>query len=148
MGYLPNTINKVDFFELSDSYKTCLETQSTIYYNRIAGGMKYNNSDLLRLELIISFLDYTRAGENHVGLDCIFDEAAFPGLDQQAYSSSAPTATGHLQTFINFANQFCKDCITSTPVAVAAVAASTANKLFSQTGTEITLESGSSIILY
>ena len=149
MGYTPKTVNNTDFLDLVDSYKVCLDSKGTIYYNRLAGGMKCSNSDLLRLELIFSLLKTTTSGRGgFVGLDCIYDEVVFPGVTQTQNSQIAPAATGHLQSFLNFANIFCKDCITSTPVTPPAGAASTANKLFSETGIEITLQSGASIILY
>lgn len=149
MGYTPRAVNNTDFSELVYSYKVCLDSKGTIYYNRLAGGMKCSNSDLLRLELIISLLKYSKGGKGGgVGLDCIYDEVVFPGMSQSDFSNPAPPATGHFQSFLNFANIFCKDCITSTPVTPPAGAVSTAHKLFSETGIEITLESGGSIILY
>jgi len=148
MGFTPTRVNNIDFQDLVYSYKVCLDKKGTIYYNRIAGGMKYNNSDLLKLELIISLLNSSVDGKGkRVGLDCIYDEVVFPGLEQQNTSGDLSPA-GHLQSFLNFANIFCKDCITSTPVPAATPVASTASKLFSETGIEITLESGGSIILY
>ena len=149
MGYTPTTVNRIDFRDLVYSYKVCLDSKGTIYYNRLAGGMKCSNSDLLRLELIISLLKYSQGGKGgSIGLDCIYDEVVFPGMSQDDFSETTLTATGHLQSFLNFANKFCKDCITSTPVPPPAGAVSTAYKLFGETGTEITLESGDSIILY
>lgn len=149
MGYAPHDVNGISPSALVDSYKVCLDSKGTIYYNRLAGGMKCSNSDLLRLELIISLLKTTNNGKGDpVGLDCIYDEVVFPGVTQSQNSQIAPAATGHLQSFLNFANIFCKDCITSTPVTPPAGAASTAHKLFSETGIEITLQSGASIILY
>ena len=148
MGYAPRDVNGISPSDLVDSYKVCLDSKGTVYYNRLAGGMKCSNSDLLRLELIISLLKTTESRRDFVGLDCIYDEVVFPGVTQTQNSEIAPAATGHLQSFLNFANIFCKDCITSTPVTPPAGAASTANRLFSETGIEITLESGGSIILY
>ena len=149
MGYIPTSVNTEDFFDLVDSYKSCLDTKGTIYYNRIAGGMKYSNSDLLRLELIISLLNFTAKGKgNVVGLDCIYDEVIFPGVVQDDFSETALPATGHLQSFLNFANIFCKDCITSTPVGAIGPGENLTSHLFSETGIEITLQSGAPIILY
>jgi hypothetical protein len=148
MGFTPRSVNNIDFPDLIDSYRNCLDKKGTIYYNRIAGGMKYNNSDLLKLELIISLLKYSTDDKGkRAGLDCIFDEVVFPGAEQRNISGGL-SPTGHLQSFLNFANIFCKDCITSTPVPAATPVASTANRLFNETGIEITLESGDSIILY
>lgn len=111
MGYIPTSIDTVAFGTLLDSYKSCLDTKGTVYHNRLVGGMKYSNSDLLKLELIIYLLN----NSSSIGLDCIFDEVVFPGMIQATFSTTAPTPTGHLQSFVNFASRFCKDCITSTP---------------------------------
>jgi hypothetical protein len=149
MGFTPDFVNGIGFNELVYTYKVCLDSKGTIYYNRIAGGMKYDNSDLLRLELIISLLKYTPFDKSgSVGLDCIYDEVVFPGLEQNNFSDTAPTTAGHLQSFLNFANIFCKDCITSTPVGAIGPGEDLTSHLFSQTGTEITLQSGAPIILY
>jgi hypothetical protein len=105
--------------------------------------MKHNNSDLLKLELIISLLN----NSSNIGLDCIFDEVVFPGMIQSTFSATTITAAGHLQSFVDFASRFCKDCITSTPIP-APVAAATTNRLFAENGvTEITLENGGNINL-
>jgi len=143
MGYIPNSINNTPFTTLLSSYKTCLDTKGTVYHNRLVGGMKYSNSDLLKLELII----YLLGNRSDIGLDCIFDETAFPGMVQLDFSETTLTSAGHLQSFVNFASRFCKDCITSTLVP-ATTAAATTYRLFAEDGvTEITLENGGNINL-
>ena len=143
MGYIPDSIDTVAFGTLLDSYKSCLDTKGTIYHNKLVGGMKNSNSDLLKLELITYLLKYS----SKVGLDCIFDEVVFPGMIQADLSATAPSPAGHLQSFVNFASTFCKDCITSTLVP-APVAAATTYRLLAEDGvTEITLENGGDINL-
>ena len=143
MGYIPTSINTVAFATLLSSYRTCLDTKGTVYHNRLVGGMKHSNSDLLKLELIIYLLN----NSSSIGLDCIFDEVVFPGMIQATFSATAPSPAGHLQSFVNFASTFCKDCITSTLVP-ATVAAATTYRLFAEDGvTEITLENGGNINL-
>ena len=143
MGYIPTSINTVAFGTLLTSYRSCLDTKGTLYHNRLVGGMKYSNSDLLKLELIT----YLLKNSSNVGLDCIFDEAVFPGMIQSNFSATALTPTGHLQSFVDFASRFCKDCITSNRAA-AVVAAATTYRLFAEDGvTEITLENGGNINL-
>ena len=143
MGYIPTSINTVAFATLLTSYRSCLDTKGTVYHNRLVGGMKYSNSDLLKLELIT----YLLKNSSNIGLDCIFDEVVFPGMIQSTFSATAPSPAGHLQSFVNFASTFCKDCITSTLVPVPAAAATT-YRLFAEDGvTEITLENGGNINL-
>jgi hypothetical protein len=143
MGYIPTSINTVAFGTLLDSYKSCLDTKGTIYHNRLVGGMKHSNSDLLKLELIT----YLLKNSSTIGLDCIFDETEFPGMIQSNFSATALSPVGHLQSFVDFASRFCKDCITSTLVAAPAAAATT-YRLFAEDGvTEITLENGGNINL-
>ena len=145
MGHIPDSIDNKSFPILLESFRDCLDAKGTLYYNRIAGGMKYDNSDLLRLELVVYLLNFNITSE--IGLDCIFDEQPFPGLSQLDFSATAFTSTGYLQSFVNFAKGFCKDCITSAPVAAAAAAAAT-YYLFAEDGvTELTLESGGHINL-
>jgi hypothetical protein len=143
MGYIPTSINTTAFGTLLDSYKSCLDTKGTVYHNRLVGGMKHSNSDLLKLELIISLLN----NSSNIGLDCIFDEAVFPGMIQSTFSATAPSPTGHLQSFVDFASRFCKDCITSTLVPAPAAAATTYRLLAEDGVTEITLENGGDINL-
>jgi hypothetical protein len=143
MGYIPDSINTIAFGTLLDSYKSCLDTKGTVYHNRIAGGMKYNNSDLLKLELIT----YLLKNASKAGLDCIFDETEFPGMIQLDFSATAITSTGHLQSFVDFASRFCKDCITSTLVPAPAAAVTTYKLLAEDGVTEITLENGGDINL-
>lgn len=145
MGYIPDSIDGTSFPTLLTSFRDCLDVKGTLYYNRIAGGMKYDNSDLLKLELVVYLLNFNTVSEK--GLDCIFDEQPFPGLSQLDLSATAFTSTGYLQSFVNFAKGFCKDCITSTPSAATSTAAPT-YYLFAEDGvTEITLESGGHINL-
>jgi hypothetical protein len=60
--------------------------------------------------------------------------------------SSPTTSTTHLETFITFATQFCKDCIvTSDPAPV--VPPATTYYLMSESGVELTLENGGHINL-
>jgi hypothetical protein len=143
MGYIPTSIDTIAFGTLLDSYKSCLDTKGTVYHNRLVGGMKNSNSDLLKLELIIYLLN----NSSSVGLDCIFDETVFPGMIQSTFSATTLTSTGHLQSFVNFASTFCKDCITSTLVPAPAAAATTYRLLAEDGVTEITLENGGDINL-
>jgi hypothetical protein len=143
MGYIPTSIDTVAFGTLLDSYKSCLDTKGTVYHNRLVGGIKNSNSDLLKLELIIYLLN----NSSSIGLDCIFDEVVFPGMIQSTFSATAPSSAGHLQSFVDFASRFCKDCITSTLVPAPAAAATTYRLLAEDGVTEITLENGGDINL-
>jgi uroporphyrinogen-III synthase len=66
---------------------------------------------------------------------------------QSTFSATTLTSTGHLQSFVNFASTFCKDCITSTLVPAPAAAATTYRLLAEDGVTEITLENGGDINL-
>jgi hypothetical protein len=143
MGYIPTSIDTVAFGTLLTSYRSCLDTKGTVYHNRLVGGMKHSNSDLLKLELVISLLN----NSSNIGLDCIFDEVVFPGMIQSTFSPTAITSAGHLQSFVDFASTFCKDCITSTLVPAPAAAVTTYRLLAEDGVTEITLENGGDINL-
>ena len=143
MGYIPTSIDTIAFATLLTSYRSCLDTKGTVYNNKLSGGIKHSNSDLLKLELITYLLN----NSSSIGLDCIFDETVFPGMIQSNFSATALSPVGHLQSFVDFASRFCKDCITSTPPAATAAAAAT-YRLFAEDGvTEITLENSGNINL-
>lgn len=113
MGYVPSHINNQTFDSIVDDLKACLATKGTLYYNKIVGGVKCSNMELVKLELVIYLLERR---DNASSLDCIFSGAAMPGISY----SETPVPTGtqtYIQTFVNHFSKFCKDCITSNPTA-------------------------------
>lgn len=146
MGYIPDSINGVNIEDLATNFQSCLDTKGTLYNTRISAGLKYSNSDLLRLELIVYFLNYDAVYK--IGLDCIYDETPFPGVVQNTYSDSPIAAAGNLQSLINFAVTFCHDCITSNSGTATITTTTNTKQLVAENGTtQIVLENGSPIIL-
>lgn len=168
---IPVSINGIPFQEYISNLESCLESKGGTYYKKIVGGMRCSNIELVKLELIIYLLKrYTRfygkgketvVDQVYQGLPCMYNGTQFSGMvygtrwlngtpkDWETYGFTTPLSSEtYLQTFVNYASEFCKDCIVSNPVVAAAVPASTAGNLYGEDGTTpITLETGGTIKL-
>ena len=155
MATPPNSINGKSPAQIVEDLQLCLATKGTAYYKKIVGGMRCSNLDLLKLEMIIHLLsreDFpTGRGTTELGNDCVYNYLDFPGQSPIYINQGTdPLNTNtYLQTFVDYASRFCKDCITSDPIPAPAPPASTAGNLFGENGTTpITKENGGTIILY
>jgi hypothetical protein len=153
MAIPPDSINGKSPEQIVAELQLCLATKGTAYYKKIVGGMRCSNLDLLKLEMIIHLLsreDFAYNGETEeLGNDCVYNYLDFPG-QSPIYSNEGidPLNTNtYLQTFVDYASRFCKDCIESAAPAVVVPPPAT-NYVFGEDGTtEITLEGGGHIIL-
>lgn len=145
MGYLPNKINGQSLDSFIDSIELCYATKGTSYYNKISGGVRCSNLELLKLDLIVYLLNrYEKAGGS---LDCIYSGQTMTGIIYSNPITTPADTTTHLQVYVDHVSRFCKDCIISdAPAAVVPPAAT--NYLYGEDGiTEITLETGGHINL-
>lgn len=142
MEYVPVKINNVDFDEMLDTLGACLASKGTIYYNKISGGVKCSNSELLKLDLALYLL--TKKGP-YGALPCIYSGAAMPGVIYDQVTTPRQTTT-YLQTFVDYFYRECKTCITSNPTS-AGVTPDTGNYLLLEDLTNLLLEDSQKINL-
>lgn len=153
MATPPDSINGKSPEQIVAELQLCLATKGTAYYKKIVGGMRCSNLDLLKLEMIIHLLsrkDFSNGGKTkELGNDCVYNYLDFPGQSPiYANGGIDPLNTNtYLQTFVDYASRFCKDCI-ETAAPQIAVAPTPPKYIYGEDGvTEITLESGGHIIL-
>lgn len=154
MAIPPDSINGKSPEQIVAELQLCLATKGTAYYKKIVGGMRCSNLDLLKLEMIIHLLsrkDFPYNGKTEeLGNDCVYNYLDFPGQSPiYANIGTDPLNTNtYLQTFVDYASRFCKDCITSDLIPAPTPPPSTAGNLYGENGTTpITLENGGTIIL-
>lgn len=88
------SINVPDLINLSTDYKTalltlndCLISKGTNYYNKISGGVKCDNRELVKLNIILRLLnEYDCSGR---ALECMYNHTAFPAAKYSDYQSTA-----------------------------------------------------------
>jgi hypothetical protein len=142
---IPSLINGKTLTQHLLIIQECLATKGTGYLNKILGGVRCSNLELSKLELIFHLLSQSNTTSGR-GLECIFTLEEGAGFKYGATTSTPTPATTHLETFITFASQFCKDCIV-TEDPTPAVPPATTYYLMSESGVELTLENGGHINL-
>ena len=158
---IPATVNGMLYPDFIASLENCLESKGTIYYNKLAAGVKCSNIELVKLELVLYLLKqystFTISGGkfvlNFAGGQCVYNGSPVQGVSygQQLLRSEKPAgyetqlfgSETYLATFIAYAADFCKDCIVSTPITTTTPISTTTGKALAEDGvTLIYLEDG------
>jgi hypothetical protein len=108
MGQIPSTLYGNPFNTYVSSKYDCIGNNGDSYYDKLIGGVDCNPVELSKT-VIIQYLLSKYDPSTGEGLDCIYNQRPFAGVDDDNYNTEDQlNATNYLQLFTGFLNTLCK----------------------------------------
>ena len=108
MGQIPSTLYGNPFDTYVSSKYDCIGNNGDSYYDKLVGGVECNPVELSKT-VIIQYLLSKYDPSTGEGLDCIYNQRPFVGVDDPNYNAEDQLNTNnYLQLFTGFLNTLCK----------------------------------------
>ncbi len=108
MGQIPSTLYGNPFDTYVSSKYDCIGNSGNSYYDKLIGGVECNPVELSKT-VIIQYLLSKYDPSTGEGLDCIYNQRPFAGVDDDNYNTEDQlNTTNYLQLFTSFLNTLCK----------------------------------------
>jgi hypothetical protein len=108
MGQIPSTLYGNPFDTYVSSKYDCIGNNGDSYYDKLIGGVDCNPVELSKT-VIIQYLLSKYDPVTGEGLDCIYNQRPFVGVDDDNYNTEDQLNTNnYLQLFTGFLNTLCK----------------------------------------
>jgi hypothetical protein len=108
MGQIPSTLHGNPFDTYVSSKYDCIGNNGDSYYDKLVGGVECNPVELSKT-IIIQYLLSKYDPSTGEGLDCIYNQRPFAGVDDDNYNTEDQLNTNnYLQLFTGFLNTLCK----------------------------------------
>lgn len=108
MGQIPSTLYGNPFDTYVSSKYNCIGNSGDSYYDKLIGGVDCNPVELSKT-VIIQYLLSKYDPITGEGLDCIYNQRPFVGVDDPNYNTEDQLNTNnYLQLFTGFLNTLCK----------------------------------------
>jgi hypothetical protein len=108
MGQIPSTLYGNPFNTYVSSKYDCIGNSGDSYYDKLIGGVECNPVELSKTVII----EYLLSKYNLItkeGLDCIYNQRPFAGVEDTNYSTvNQLNDTNYLQLFTGYLNMLCK----------------------------------------
>jgi hypothetical protein len=108
MGQIPSTLYGNPFDTYVSSKYDCIGNNGDSYYDKLIGGVDCNPVELSKT-VIIQYLLSKYDPSTGEGLDCIYNQRPFVGVDDPNYNTEDQlNTTNYLQLFTGYLNTLCK----------------------------------------
>jgi hypothetical protein len=118
MGQIPSTLYGNPFNTYVSSKYDCIGNSGDSYYDKLIGGVECNPVELSKtviIEYLLSKYDLI----TKEGLDCIYNQRPFAGVEDTNYSTvNQLNDTNYLQLFTGYLNMFCKKQISISKIII------------------------------
>ena len=107
MGQIPSTLYGNPFDTYVSSKYDCIGNNGDSYYDKLIGGVECNPVELSKT-IIIQYLLSKYNPVTGEGLDCIYNQRPFAGVDDDNYNTEDQlNTTNYLQIFTGYLNTLC-----------------------------------------
>lgn len=107
MGQIPSTLYGTPFTEYVNAKYDCIGSSGNSYYNKLIGGVECNPVELSKT-VIIQYLLSKYNPVTGEGLDCIYNQRPFVGVDDPNYNAEDQlNDSNYLQLFTGYLNTLC-----------------------------------------
>lgn len=107
MGQIPSTLYGTPFTDYVSTKYDCIGNNGDSYYDKLVGGVECNPVELSKT-IIIQYLLSKYNPETGEGLDCIYNQRPFVGVDDPDYNAEDQTNdSNYLQLFTGYLNTLC-----------------------------------------
>lgn len=118
MGQIPSTLYGTPFEDYVSAKYDCIGNNGDSYYDKLIGGVECNPVELSKT-VIIQYLLSKYDPITEEGLDCIYNQRPFVGVDDPDYNAEEQTNdSNYLQLFTGFLNTLCKKQTTISKITI------------------------------
>ena len=118
MGQIPSTLYGTPFTEYVSAKYDCIGSSGDSYYDKLVGGVECNPVELSKT-VIIQYLLSRYNPVTGEGLDCIYNQRPFVGVDDPDYNAEDQlNDSNYLQLFTGFLNTLCKKQTTISKITI------------------------------
>ena len=118
MGQIPSTLYGNPFDTYVSSKYDCIGNNGDSYYDKLIGGVECNPVELSKT-VIIQYLLSKYNPVTGEGLDCIYNQRPFAGVDDDNYNTEDQlNDNNYLQLFTGFLNTLCKKQISISKITI------------------------------
>lgn len=118
MGQIPSTLYGTPFTEYVNAKYDCIGNNGDSYYDKLIGGVECNPVELSKT-VIIQYLLSKYDPITGEGLDCIYNQRPFVGVDDPNYNAEEQTnAFNYLQLFTGYLNTLCSKQTTISKITI------------------------------
>lgn len=118
MGQIPSTLYGTPFTDYVSAKYDCIDSSGDSYYDKLVGGVECNPVELSKTVIIQYLLSRYNlvTGE---GLDCIYNQRPFVGVDDPNYNAEDQLSdSNYLQLFTGFLNTLCNKQTTISKITI------------------------------
>jgi hypothetical protein len=118
MGQIPSTLYGTPFEDYVSAKYDCIGSSGDSYYDKLVGGVECNPVELSKT-VIIQYLLSKYDPITEEGLDCIYNQRPFVGVDDPDYNAEDQTNdSNYLQLFTGFLNTLCNKQTTISKITI------------------------------
>lgn len=118
MGQIPSTLYGIPFTDYVSAKYDCIGSSGNSYYDKLIGGVECNPVELSKTVIIQYLLSKYNlvTGE---GLDCIYNQRPFAGIDDPNYNAEDQlNDSNYLQLFTGYLNTLCNKQTTISKITI------------------------------
>jgi hypothetical protein len=118
MGQIPSTLYGTPFTDYVSAKYDCIGSSGDSYYDKLVGGVECNPVELSKT-VIIQYLLSRYNPVTGEGLDCIYNQRPFVGVDDPNYNAEDQLSdSNYLQLFTGFLNTLCNKQTTISKITI------------------------------
>lgn len=118
MGQIPSTLYGIPFTDYVNAKYDCIGNNGDSYYDKLVGGVECNPVELSKT-VIIQYLLSKYNPVTGEGLDCIYNQRPFVGVDDPNYNAEDQlNGSNYLQLFTGYLNTLCNKQTTISKITI------------------------------
>lgn len=118
MGQIPSTLYGIPFTDYVSAKYDCIGSSGDSYYDKLIGGVECNPVELSKT-VIIQYLLSRYNPVTGEGLDCIYNQRPFAGVDDPNYNAEDQLSdSNYLQLFTGYLNTLCSKQTTISKITI------------------------------